>query len=263
MLISTLFMLSTLFALGHSAGINILPQGAATELKHCASASGWYSSNIRWGYNGDARNDQNNIRRHTANFKRKMTGIISSGVVDKIKDMFKYSSWHTANTRVGYHSDARRDRDTVNRLYSEIVNSGELSATLVSNIRGMGWAAAWFSANTRIGYSADARNDARRLNEYFDSIRGSVELVRLNFLNDDLRVTETAPSVVFTKRLPNCGSTNLQTECSYEENVGRTISYTHEVGFEYSITTGFTAGVSFIGESEISFEAGFTFSSSS
>ena len=262
-IISALLLLSTLAALGHTAGINILPQDAAKDLKDCAWAAGWYAANIRAGYNGDAANDKANLRRHAENFKDKMAGIISSGTVKNIREMFEYSSWHTANTRVGYHSDARRDRDRVNSEYDAIRRSGELSSSLIRNIREMGWAAAWHGANTRAGYSDDARRDRRRFNDYFDDIRGNVELVGVNFMNDDFSVTQTAPNVVYRKRLPNCGSTQLQSECTYEESIGRTITYTHEVGFDYTITTGFSTGINFFGlGGDVNFEASFTFSSS-
>ena len=99
-----------------------------------------------------------------------MKGIISNGVADKIRHMFGYAGWHTANTRVGYYSDARRDKKKVNSLYNEIVNSGELSSSLASNLRSMGWAAAWYSANTRKGYTGDASKDKKKFNRYFNLI---------------------------------------------------------------------------------------------
>ena len=260
MLVSSLLLLSSVVALGYTAGINILPQDAATELKQCAWAAGWYAANIRQGYTSDAASDRENVRRHTNNFKQKMAGIVSGGTVDDIKQMFMYSSWHTANTRRGYHSDARRDRDRVNRYYNDITGSGELSSSLIGDIREMGWAAAWHGANTRAGYSNDARRDRDRFNKYSNRIRGNVRLVGVNFLNA-FAVPQSTPKVVYTKTLRNCGGTPLQSVAAYEESVGRTTSYTYEIGFEYSITAGIEAGISFIGAS-LTYEASFTFSSS-
>ena len=263
-IISTFLLLSTLAALVHTQGINILPQDAATELKECASAAGWYAANIRKGYSGTAA--KANVKRHTANFKEKMAGIISSGTIDNIKDMFVYSSWYTANTRKGYSSDARRDRKRVNSEYNTIKNSGELSDSLIKDIHDMGWAAAWYAANKRAGYNRDAGRDEQKFTKHFDRIKGTVELVSVNFMTSDIteRNFKTAPKVVIRKRLPNCGSTQLQTVITYEESIGETVSFTREVGFEYTITAGFLAGFSFLGlGGEVTFETSFTFFSSS
>lgn len=190
-----------------------------------------------------------------------MAGIISEGIADKIRHMLGYAAWVAANTRVGWHSDAARDEDTVNRLYDEIAGSGELSHSLLGNIRGMGWESAWYSANTRVGYDDDARTNVDRLNAYYDSIHGRVNLVAVRFLNDQFRTTRTAPRVVFSKTLPNCGSTALQAQATHQESVGRTYTFTHTIGFEHSISSGVSAQIGFFGTGgEVNFQASFTFS---
>ena len=156
LILSVILVLCCLAAIGHTQGINILPNNAAKELRDAASAAGWRAANVRAGYNSDAARDLNNVRKHITEFKELMEGIISSQTADKIKGMFEYAGWHTANTRRGYHSDAGRDRDRVNSYHSEIVDSGELSRSLVNNIRSMGWAAAWYSANRRACNNANA-----------------------------------------------------------------------------------------------------------
>ena len=55
----------------------------------------------------------------------------------------------------------------------------------------------------------------------------------------------------------------MQIQGTYEQTVGRTTSFTHEVGFDYNIKAGISSGVSFLGsEGEVTFEASFTFSTS-
>ena len=261
-LISALLLLSTTVAFGYSAGINILSRDAANELKDCAWRAGWYAANIRKGYRSDANNDIETTKQRANNFKEKMYGIISAGTVDNIREMFIYSSWHTANTRAGYSSDARRDRRKVNNLYYRIRNSGELSSSLVNNIREMGWAAAWHCANTRVGYYNDARRDKERFNDYSRRISGDVALVGVKF--GQLYAPKIAPKEVFHKEFVNCGSTPLKSSYKYTETMGKTTSYTHQVGFEYKISSGFSAGITYGGfQAGATFEASFGFSRSS
>lgn len=261
-LISALLLLSITFAFGYSAGINILPRDAANELKDCAWRAGWYAANIRKGYRNDASNDIETTKQRANNFKEKMNGIISAGTVDNIREMFLYASWHTANTRAGYSSDARRDRRKVNSLYNRIRNSGELSTSLVNNIREMGWAAAWHCANTRVGYYNDARRDKERFNDYSRRISGDVALVDVEF--GKLYASQIAPKEVFHKEFVNCGSTPLKSSYKYTETMGKTTSYTHQVGFEYKISSGFSAGITYGGfQAGLTYEASFTFSRSS
>ena len=262
MLVSTLFLLSTLVALSHTAGINILPRDAATELKRCAWRSGWYASNIRKGYTRDATSDRDAANRHLDTFKRKMDGILSQRTCDKIKSMFGYAAWHTANTRWNYHSDARRDRRRVNQLYSDIINSGEIGGTLARNIREMGWAAAWHCANTRVGYHNDARRDRERFNSYFNKISGDVRLVRLNWQTNDFNIINRPPDVIKKKVVPNCTDRDQTAEITFTESIGTTYSYTHEVSFEHTISAGFQAGIVSIGL-DVTYSTSFTVSQSS
>ena len=258
----TLLLLSTTIALGYCAGINILPRDAANELKDCAWRAGWYAANTRKGYRSDASSDYSTLTQRANSFKEKMDGIISAGTVDNIKEMFVYASWHTANTRWRYFSDASKDRSKVTNFYNKIKNSGELSSSLVSRIREMGWAAAWHGANTRVGYYNDARRDKEKFNDYSKKISGDVALVDVKF--HDFYAPKTVPKEVFDKKLVNCGSTPLKTGYKYTETIGRTISYTHQVGFEYTISHGFSAGISYgILNAGITLEASFKFSQSS
>ena len=261
-LVSVLLLLSMTIALGCGAGINILPRDAANELKDCAWRAGWYAANIRKGYRNDASNDMETTMQRANNFKEKMEGIISAGTVDNIREMFIYASWHTANTRAGYSSDARRDRDRVNNLYNRIRNSGELSTSLVNNIREMGWAAAWHCANTRVGYTSDARRDKERFNDYSKRISGDVALVDVKF--GTIYAPIITPKEVFQEEYVNCGSTTSKSNYKYTETMGKTTSYTHQVGFEYKISNGFSAGINYGGVGAgVTFEASFTFSRSS
>ena len=265
LILSIILLLCCLVALGHTQAINILPNNAARKLRDAASAAGWRAANVRAGYSSDAARDLNNVQDRIAEFKELMEGIISSQTADKIKRMFEYAGWHTANTRHGYHSDARRDRDRVNSYHSEIVDSGELSRSLVNDIRSMGWAAAWYSANIRAGYSGDAANDRRRRNTYYDRIRGDVNLVAVNFFPDDFRITEASPSLLCRVRLPNCGSTTSQDQCSIVQSIGRTITTSLDVRFDYSITNEFSSSIEFdgIGGVGTSYSASYTFSEGS
>ena len=270
LIVSVILLLCCLAALGHTQGINILPNNAARKLRDAASAAGWRAANVRAGYNSDAERDLNNVRDRIAEFKELMEGIISSGTADKIKRMFEYAGWHTANTRRGYHSDARRDRNRVNSYHSEIVDSGELSRSLVNDIRSMGWAAAWYSANIRAGYSDDAARDRRSRNTHYDNIRGDVCLVAVNFFPDEFSIIRARPTVLFTKRLRNCGSEVSEDTSSIEQSMGRTNSVTHDVRFDYTISNSFTtsigvpdvAGVEQTLSMSFTFSAGFSFSES-
>ena len=88
LILSVILLLCCLAALGHTQGINILPNNAARKLRDTADAAGWRAANVRAGYHSDAARDLNNIRDRIAEFKELMEGIISSGTADKLDQAY-------------------------------------------------------------------------------------------------------------------------------------------------------------------------------
>ena len=236
-LITIVFLLSFVVALSHTAGIKVLPKSAAKHLKTCAWRSGWYAANTRIGYKGYAKKDKKKINSETKIFKNEMKGILTSKTINKIRDMFKYQGWNTANTRWGYKGDAKKDKKKVSNLYKDIKRSKELSSSLAKNIRAMGWKAAWHGANTRVGYRSDAKKDKKGFKKFYKKIYGKVQLVSMTFKTDDMVVLQEKPRVIFHKNYPNCGSIQQQSPVStISETVQHTTTYSHSVGFEYTVS---------------------------
>ena len=69
-LITTLLLLSSVATLGYSAGINILPEDAATQLSRCAWRAGWYPANTRKGYSAEASRDRAAISNYLNTIKQ-------------------------------------------------------------------------------------------------------------------------------------------------------------------------------------------------
>lgn len=88
------------------------------------------------------------------------------------------AAWYTANTRVGYHGDAARDRVAFNRHADNFKRmlAGTLSSSTCDHIKWMFWYAAWNTANTRAGYHSDAANDRRRVQQHYNAIISSGEM---------------------------------------------------------------------------------------
>ena len=221
--------------------MDIIPADAAEALK-CAIAAGNSTANERFGSKGEADAEKVHFNQHADSFKKKMKGFLSAETCDDIKPMFWYQAWRTANERKGYRSDAASDIKTVEEKFQKIVQSGELAKRLASNVHSIGWNIAWYCANTLYGYDDDAKRDKAKYKDAYSKISGDINLVDMKFHTDTSKILSEKPKVVAEQRLVNNTGTEQSVEFDFEVTEGTTNSTSHQIGFNYGITTGFEAG---------------------
>ena len=123
--------------------LNIFPGDVAKEIKECAQKASAHCAKVRMGKRGDADAEKVAFEQRAESFKKKAEGLLSTSTCDEIKWMFWSAAWHTANTRVGYKSDAARDERQMNEHFDKIVKSREITEKLATNVKWLGWNCAW------------------------------------------------------------------------------------------------------------------------
>ncbi len=236
----------------------IFPQDVADELKACAEKASWHTARERFGKKGEADAEKIEMEKHFRNLKQKSDGLLSEKTCGEIKSMFWFAAWHTANTRKGYESDAKRDKKQVEGHYKNLVEGREVDGKLAANLKEMGWAAAWLAANTIVGYKDDAKRDKANLDSHFEQISGEVNLVAMNFFTDEAKILAEKPKVVAEERLVNNSDVQQTMAFKFTVTEGKTNSTSTKIAFSYGVKVGFEAG--FFGFAESKYELSFNFS---
>ena len=241
-----------------SMSINILPKDIADELKACAEKASWHCARLRMGKKGAADAEKIDMGKHFKIFKQKSEGLLSERSCDEIKGMFWYAAWHTANTRVGYKSDAKRDKIQMEEHFEKLVSAGDVQKSLATDIKWLGWNCAWYAANKMKGYEDDTVRDKANVESHFQKIAGDVNLVDVKFFMDKAKILEGKPKVIYHQQLKNDVDVTQKMVLKFSVTESKTTSVSNKVGFDYGIKMSFSAG--FIGVAEEKYEVSFNFS---
>ena len=251
--------------------LQILPLDVAGELKGYAEKAAWHCSKMRLGDRGEADADRIEAKNHYDSFKEKCKGLLSDRSCEDIRSMLWHTAWYAASKtkskrcwrfpkRNQYKEDAASDKRRVQATYQDVLYGGELTETLATNVRQLGRHAAWLAAHTIVGRHDDAKRDQANVDSYFNTIRGEINLVDMNFFMDEAKILSQTPKVVSQEALVNNSGVDQVMKFGFSMTEGKTHSTSHAIGFNYGISSSFTAGFSVFGEAN--FELSFNFSHS-
>ena len=221
--------------------LTILPSDVAEEIKNCAEKASLHCAKVRMGGRGDADAEKVYFEQHAEAFKMKAKGLLGTSTCDDIKNMFWFAAWHTANTRVGYKSDAARDERQMNEYFDNIVKTEEMTRQLATDIKWLGWNCAWHAANTLKRFKDDAKRDEAKIRQHFQAICGEVNLVSMNFFTNEAKILQKKPKVIAQQRLENNVSEPQVMKFSFSVTQGKTESTTTQFNFKFGVKVGFGA----------------------
>lgn len=210
------------------------------------------------GKKGESDAEKIAMGQHFRQLIKKSEGLLSEKTCDEIKSMLWFAAWHTANTRVGYKSDAQRDKRQVNEHFENIIRGGEIQKELATHVKELGWSCAWLAANTMKKYEDDAVRDKANVDSHFEQIKGEINLVDMKFSVDDAKVLTSKPKSVGKTNLIN--NSDIQQVMAFKFSVteGTTTSISDKLGFSFGIKMSFSAG--FFGVAEEKYELSLNFS---
>jgi len=233
-LLSLLFCVAAAFEKQPAENLNIVPNDVAGLMKECACSAGWYTANIRYGYDNDAAADLVRYNSYKAEFAQLAEDLLSADVSLDIAEMFMSSAWAAANERKGYSGDAAADRERMGEWLALVKASGQMTDDLAQNIFEMGWSAAWATANGRWGY--DNSNDVARMNSYYDDIRGQYNLIAMNFFDEHAVLVKEQKTLIAQQELVNSVANDQSMIFSFEVTQGTTSETSHSFNFDMDIT---------------------------
>lgn len=233
--------------------LKVFPKDVADEIKKIAEKATFSCAEVKMGSQGRADVNSTQMKDHLHNLKQIAQDLISDHTCNNIQEMFSYSGWHTANTRVGNDSDAARDKTQVEDFYQQIIKSGELDKTLAENVKSLGWNCAWYAAN-----SLKAIRDKANIESDFLRIQGEVNLVCMNFIMDKAEMLSQKTQIVTEQTLNNNTDVQQSMTFTFTTTNAKTNSVSHTISFSYGIKVDFSAGFFCFADSK--YEAYFNFS---
>ena len=236
--------------------LKVLPENIAKDTKECASRASWHCAKVRKRSRGDADAEKVGFEKHADSFKKEADGLLSNSTCDEIKWMFWNAEWHTANTRVGYHSDASSDKERMEQHFRNIIRAGEITEQLCSDIKWMGWNAAWLAANKMSGYNDDAKRNEAKFEAHFEKIVGEINLVAMNFFTNKAKPLAEKPKVIAEQTLINNSDAEQTMAFKFSVTMGKTTSVSTQIGFTFGVKQSVEAN--FFGVGGGSFEVNFS-----